>query len=217
MSARAAAQKAETDLTAQRAHVQAQIDESVNEVPASAVEALRKADADIAAQQRKTAELIEVRNRIDESLQISARQAAERAALARDRDIKATVHEVIATNAAILADLDEAQDHLRGFIESVVRARKRFPVAQAGVNRLEMPSSFGLGDFNLRLSQWIAGELCRAWPLGGDRLGSYVDFRPPPNFDPAFNPRWSDREMNAARTEDLERLAAMIEERDQIR
>lgn len=217
MSARAAAQKAETDFTAQRAQIQARIDQSANEVPASAVEALRKADADIAAQQRATNELIEFRNRIDESLQISARQDAERAALARDRDIKATAQDVIATNSAILADLDEAQDHLRDFIESVVRARKRLPIAQAGANKLGMASSFAVNDFNVRLSQWIAGELCRAWPLGGDRLGSYIDFRPPPNFDPAYNPRWSDREMNAARTADIERLAAMLEERTHIR
>lgn len=207
----------ETDLFEERAAVQAQIDDLAADVPDEALEALRIADAKIAAHQREAEALIERRNRIDATYQIQQREAAERAAYTRDQQIKRTAEEVIETNDAILADLNEAQDHLRGFIESVVRARKRFPIAQAGVNRLDMPSSFGLGDFNVRLSQWIAGELCRAWPLGGDRLGSYLDFRPPPNFDPAYNPRWSDREMNAARIADIERLAAMIEERSHIR
>lgn len=208
------------DLLADRAQIQALIDDVADEVPDSVLDAARITNAAIAAKQRELGDLIGQREKIDAAFQVSQREAAERSSYERDREIKRTAAETIEVNKQILADLTEAQANLRGFVEAIVRCRKRFPIAQAGVNRLDMPSSFSLADFNRRLSQWIAGELCYAWPRGGDRLGEYVSFREPPYFQseiPHKIPRWSDREMDDARRADIERLAALVEERSHIR
>jgi hypothetical protein len=147
---------------------------------AEAARIIRDADALIAEEERKLDALRQRRDAVDDEFQVKAKQRAEALEASRRAQVEADCTDLVAAHNRKLEAVDEAEAHLKAYVDAVNRAieaeadeRKAGNVLSGGV-RLSMALSLSATEFVSRLVGGLCAHLSkiRVSTAPANRIGS---------------------------------------------
>jgi hypothetical protein len=158
-----------------------------------------QADALLAKEAERAAELRRRRDEIDQAFNVKAREAAETAERERLARRQALVDEILRAEENRLAAVERAESSLKACIAAIHSALKAGEIANAGTKKLSHGtwSSWSEQDLVGRLPQRFAQTMIHGLLNGRGAFGLHCKFVPPPNMPSRSSkgdPSWRDLE-----------------------